>query len=202
MVAPLPGPLGRGHVVVGTDCGVGTCFHKNAHNVHRVPVSGMDEWGFPPRVSDINIALILEEQHHDLRLVMDNRRVERSRPTKQLPIDRCPLRNESLGSCRLSIFTGPIKFLVDVQSALQGSVSACGPAASAASYLCLGTRSRRAATLTSPNLSASFSDNRGDAGSVRGLFVPPLPPQILLPLALSRLRELMSSVVGSPSHTC
>ena len=66
-------------------------------------------------------------------------------PTLTPPIDRCPLRNESLGFCRLSIMTGPIKFLVDVQSAFQGRVSACGPAASAASYLCFGTRSRRAA---------------------------------------------------------
>ena len=34
------------------------------------------------------------------------------------------------------------KFLVDVQSAFQGRVSACGPAASAASYLCFGSIGR------------------------------------------------------------
>ena len=104
-----------------------------------------------------------------------------------LPIDLCPPRNESLGFCRLSTPTGLIKFLVDVQSALQGSVSACGPAASAASYLCLGTRSRRAATLTSPNLSASLADRRRDAGFFRGFFLS--LPSLLLPAALSRFRE-------------
>ena len=38
-----------------------------------------------------------------------------------------------------------MKFLANVQSALQGRVSASGRVAGAASYLCLGTRSRRAA---------------------------------------------------------
>ena len=53
MVALLLGPLGRGRVLVVTDCGVGTCFHKCANSVHPVGASGVDERGIPQLVSDI-----------------------------------------------------------------------------------------------------------------------------------------------------
>ena len=120
VVAPLLGPLGRGHVPPATDCDITACFHKCANNVHLVVDSGIDEWGIPVLGSDIQIAFILEEQYHDLRVAIAGRQVQRSIPILIiLPIDRCPLRNESLGSCRLSMFTGTPKFLVDVQSALQ-----------------------------------------------------------------------------------
>ena len=78
-------------------------------------------------------------------MAIAGRQVQWSPPIPILPIDRCPLRNESFGFCRFSMITGIIKFLVDVQSAFQGIVSASGRAASAASYLCFGTRKRRAA---------------------------------------------------------
>ena len=145
VVAHLLGPLGRGLVPIATDCDITTCFHKCANSVHMVVFGGRDERGIPVHGSDIHIALILEEQYHDLRVAMPGRSVQRSIPIPSLPIDRCPPRNESLGFCRLSTPTGLIKFLVVAQSAFQGRVSACGPAASAASYLCFGTRSRRAA---------------------------------------------------------
>ena len=137
--------LGRGLALLVTDCDITACFHKCANSVHIVVISGDDERGIPLLVSDVNIALIPEEQHHDLRVfecLMKGRPVQRSHPTPFLPIDRCPVRNESLGFCLLRVLTGIIKCLVDVQSTSQGAVSACSRATSAASYLCFGTRSR------------------------------------------------------------
>ena len=115
--------------------------------------------------------------------------MQRSLPILILPIDRCPLRNESLGLCRLSIITGTQKSLVDVRRALQGKVSVCSHGAGVASYLCLLSRLRRAATLTIASTLISFSLGLGRAELVRGFFsrLPPLPA----PSALPRLRELM-----------
>ena len=79
-------------------------------------------------------------------MAIAGRQVQRSPPIPILPLDRCPLRNESLGFCRLSITTGIQKFLADAQSALQDAVSAWSRAASAASYLSFATRSRHGAT--------------------------------------------------------
>ena len=100
----------------------------------------------PDRVSDIRIALILEEQHHDLRVAIEGRQVQRGRPMLiPLPLEWRSLGNESLGFCRLSTSTSLNKCLVDVQSALQVRVSAKFRAASAASHFRFETRSRRTA---------------------------------------------------------
>ena len=147
VVALLLGHIGRGLAPSVGDFEVAEGPCEFASNGHTVAPSGEDERGIPIVVCNVRVALHLEEQYHDLRVAIVARPVQRRLPSIFfiLPIDRCPLRNESLGFCRISIFTGIIKFLVDVQSAFQGRVSACGPAASAASYLCFGTRSRRAA---------------------------------------------------------
>ena len=120
-------------------------------------------------------------------MAIEGRPVQRSPPVQILPFDRCPLRNESLGFCRLSPTTGIKKFLVDVQNAFQCAVSACSRTTSAASYLCNGTRSRGAATLTDPNLLDSSADRRRDAGFFRGFFLQ--LSLLVLPAALPRFRE-------------
>ena len=122
-------------------------------------------------------------------MAKEGRPVQRSKPSRILPIDRCPLRNESLGFCRPSIFTGNQKFLVDVQSAFQGRVSACGPAASAASYLCFGTRSRRAARAGgNAYISRLIEKAHPDAG--KGRFLMLKAPSLCASLPLIRCDEL------------
>ena len=145
MVAPLPGHLGCGLALFVADFEVAEGPRELASIGHFVVASGVDEWGIPTFVSDVGVALIFDEQHHDLREAIHGRRVQRSPPIPILPIDWCPLRNESLGFCRLHIFTGLIKYLVGVQSAFQSLVSTCARAAGAVSNLCFGTRSRKAA---------------------------------------------------------
>ena len=104
-----------------------------------------------------------------------------------LPIDRCPLRNESLGFCRLSVPTGSTKSLADAQSTLRGWVSVRSHGAGVASYLCLLSRLRQAVTLTSPDTSIFSQLGLGRAELVRGFFL--LLVSLLLPPALSRFRE-------------
>ncbi len=113
------GPLGRGLVIFVTDCDITACFHKCANGVHLVVFSGQDERGIPATVNDIHIALIFDEQHHDIRVAIGGRPVQRMRLKHIIKNrnERRPPRNESLGFCRLPTRTGIGKFLVDVQSA-------------------------------------------------------------------------------------
>ena len=110
-VAVLLGLLGRGLVPEATDCDITACFHEHANSVRLVVTSGQEERGIPvDLVSDVDIALILDEQLHHVRAATAGRTVQRSQSARWLIIDRCPLRDESLGICQPPIAgAGPQK---------------------------------------------------------------------------------------------
>ena len=105
---PLLWPTRPRSCSLATDCDITACFHKCANSVHLVVVSGQDERGIPLLVT-FRLHLF-EEQHHDLRVATGTPRAAEL-PILILPIDRCPLRNESLASAVLPSRQA-IKFLV------------------------------------------------------------------------------------------
>lgn len=136
MVAQFLGRLGRGLVLVSTNRNVGSSFDQHANNRHVVVAGGPYYRGIWKHVLDIDIGLVLDEQHNKLCVTTDARPVQWGPPGHVLPIDWRSHQYESPGFCRISMQACKPKFLADLQSAFE---------VQSASHL------RRAAVLTDPN---------------------------------------------------